>query len=102
MIIIKVYLLSVLFYFLLIEITGLIFKKRFVRNTNLISKILNDKTLQREGNLKTTLRYLIISFIPTIRLLVFIEKMILTFKPYIILQHILKEREKKNVNDKKI
>ena len=97
MIIIKAYLLSVLFYFLLIEITGLIF-----RNTNLISKILNDKTLQREGNLKTTLRYLIISFIPTIRLLIFIEKMILTFKPYIILQHILKEREKKNVNDKKI
>lgn len=99
MIIIKVYLLSVLFWFLLIEITGIMFRKRFIRNTEIIDRILEKEIKERESFLQTTLRYLIISLIPTIRVMVFITKMIITFKPKIILEYELKEREIDNVND---
>lgn len=100
MLVLKIYLLSSLFYFLLIVITGLLFRKKFLKSISLIDKILEIKETPKEGMINTTLRYLLISFIPTIRLVVFIEKMIITFKPYIIVQYVLKEREKKNVNDK--
>lgn len=102
MTIIKVYLLSVLFWFLLIEITGIMFRKRFIRNTNILDKILEDKEpTPRENWIITTLRYLVISFIPTLRVMVYITKLIITFKPKIIIEQKLKEREKQNVNDKK-
>lgn len=102
MIIIKAYLLSVLFWFLLIEITGIIFRKRFIRNTNILDKILEDKEpIPRESWIVTTLRYLVISFIPTLRVMVYITKLIITFKPKLIIEYKLKEREKQNVNDKK-
>lgn len=100
MLVLKIYLLSSLFYFLLIVITGLLFRKKFLKSVSLIDKILERKETPKEGITKTTFRYLLISFIPTVRLVVFIEKMIITFKPYIIVQYVLKEREKKNVNDK--
>lgn len=100
MLVLKIYLLSSLFYFLLIMITGLLFRKKFLKSVSLIDKILERKETPKEGIIKTTFRYLLISFIPVVRLVVFIEKMIITFKPYIIVLYVLKEREKKNVNDK--
>lgn len=100
MLVLKIYLLSSLFYFLLIVITGLLFRKKFLKSIGLTGKILEIKETPKEGMIKTTLRYLLISFIPVVRLVIFIEKMIITFKPYIIVQYVLKEREKKNVNDK--
>ena len=92
MIIIKVYLLSVLFWFLLIVITGIIFKKRFIRNTNVIRMITDEKG-PRHSTLKTTLMYLRVAFIPILRAQVFIIKMTLTFYPKIIIEIILKEME---------
>lgn len=102
MIIVIAYLSSCLFWFLLIEITGIIFRKRFIKNTNILDKILEDKEpTPRENWIITTLRYLVISFIPTLRVVVFITKLVITFKPKLIIEYKLKEREKQNVNDKK-
>ena len=97
MTIIKIYLLSVLFWFLLIEITGLIFKKRFIKNTDVI-RIITDEKGPRMGNLKSTLLYLKIAFIPFLRLKVFIIKMVLTFYPKIIIELIWEEMNKNGIN----
>ena len=97
MIIIKVYLLSVLFWFLLIEITGIIFRKRFIKNTDVIRMITDEKG-PRYSNLKTTLMYLKVCFIPILRVQVFIIKMTLTFYPKIIIEIILKEMKENGIN----
>lgn len=96
MTIIKIYLLSVLFWFLLIEITGLIFRKRFIKNTDVIRMITDEKG-PRHSNLKTTLMYLKVCFIPILRVQVFIIKMTLTFYPKIIIKIILKELNKNEI-----
>jgi hypothetical protein len=93
LLIIKIYLLSVLFWFLLIEITGLLFKKRFIRNTDIIKRLQNDNT-PRNTHLETTLLYLRVSFIPVLRIQVFLIKMIMTFFPGLLIEEILEERKR--------
>ena len=97
MLIIKIYLLSVLFWFLLIEVTGFIFKKRFIKNTDVIRMITDEKG-PRYSNLKTTLLYLKVAFIPILRVQVFVIKMVLTFYPKIIIEIILKEMEENGID----
>lgn len=80
MILLKIYLGSVLFWFLLIVITGLIFRKKFLRGTEIISAYTGEK-IEREHWLKTTLNYLFLSFIPLFRFLMFVVKMYITFAP---------------------
>lgn len=94
MIIIKIYLLTVLFWFLLIEITGIMFKKKYIKNTDIIRLLKNDNS-PRYSNLKTTLMYLKICFIPILRLQVFITKMMITFYPKIIIEEVIREMNKK-------
>ena len=96
MTIIKFYLISVLFWFLLIEITGIIFRKRFIKNTDVIRMITDEKG-PRHSTLKTTLMYLKVAFIPILRVQVFIIKMTLTFYPKIIIEIILKEMNKNEI-----
>ena len=97
MTIIKIYLISVLFWFLLIEITGIIFRKRFIKNTDVIRMITDEKG-PRHSTLKTTLMYLKVAFIPILRVQVFIIKMTLTFYPKIIIEIILKEMKENGID----
>ena len=97
MTIIKIYLISVLFWFLLIEITGIIFRKRFIKNTDVIRMITDEKG-PRHSTLKTTLMYLKFAFIPILRVQVFIIKMTLTFYPKIIIEIILKEMKENGID----
>lgn len=64
----KFYLETVLIYFLMYIATGILFKKEFIKARDKIRKELNyDSKIQ--GTIRTTITYLIISFIPFIRFL---------------------------------
>lgn len=97
MIIIKIYLASVIFYFLLLVITGVMFRRKFIDNTIRIIKSQGHEIIPREPWYITTLRYLFTSFIPVIRLICFISKMIITFNPQLVIEYNLEEN---NENDK--
>lgn len=64
----KIYLDSVIIYFVIYMSTGLLFKKNFVKARDKLRKELNDNR-KKYGVIRTTLTYLIISFIPVIRFL---------------------------------
>lgn len=62
----KIYLDSVVIYFIIYMSTGLLFKKDFIKARDRLRKELNDNS-KNYGVIRTTLDYLIISFIPVIR-----------------------------------
>lgn len=92
MIFLKIYLGSVIFWFLLIVITGLIFQKRFINGTRMILEFKGEEE-DRECWIKTTVRYLFASFVPVYRLFIFVIKMYMTFKPEMLIE-VLKEVER--------
>ena len=62
----KIYLDSVVIYFIIYMSTGLLFKKNFIKARDRLRKELNDNS-KKYGVIRTTIDYLIISFIPVIR-----------------------------------
>ena len=90
----KIYLSSVIIYFIIFIAEGLAFRKIFLKSQEKINKSQNIET-KRDSYLKTTIDYLIISFIPVIRLISFITKLFMTFYPDKCIE-IFKEKEKEN------
>ena len=74
----KFYIETVIIYFVIYIVTSIIFKKSFVEARDKLRKELN-KNDKIYGYTKTTIMYLLISFIPVIRLTTLIGKLWLTF-----------------------
>ena len=89
----KLYLSSVIIYFLIFMSEGIIFKKEFNKAQEIINKHFGEE-VKKVGYLKTTISYLLISFIPIIRLITFITKICMTIEPKKFIK--LMEESKKN------
>ena len=70
---IKFYLSTVLIYFVIYIASGILLKKQFIKARNKFRKATNDNS-KVYGYIRTTVDYLLISFIPIIRLFVLIGK----------------------------
>ena len=92
----KIYLESSIIYFVIYIITSIIFKKDFIKARDKLRKELN-KNDKIYGTIKTTFMYLLISFVPVIRLTTLIGKLWLTFDTDNFISK-AKEREDKDVH----
>ena len=92
----KFYIETVIIYFVIYIVTSIIFKKSFVKARDKLRKELN-KNDKIYGYIKTTFMYLLISFIPVIRLTTLIGKLWLTFDTDNFISK-AKEREDKDVH----
>lgn len=70
---IKFYLSTVLIYFVIYIASGILFKKQFIKARNKFRKATNDNS-KVYGYIRTTVNYLLVSFIPIIRLFVLMGK----------------------------
>lgn len=77
---IKFYLSTVAIYFMIYIASGILFKKEFRKARDKVRKELNDNS-KINGNIKTTFIYIIISFIPFIRLIGLIGKYYMILNP---------------------
>lgn len=75
----KIYLSSVLIWFLIIISFSLSTKEQFLGNVEKLEKALNIPKIKKWGYTKTTLNYLFASFVPIYRFLVLIAKINLVF-----------------------
>ena len=74
----KIYIESSIIYFVIYIVTSIIFKKDFIKARDKMRKELNNND-KIYGYTKTTIMYLLISFVPIIRLIILIGKLWLTF-----------------------
>lgn len=70
---IKFYLSTVLIYFIVYIASGILIKKQFIKARNKLKKAMNDSS-KNWGYIRTTAHYLLLSFIPVIRLFTLIAK----------------------------
>ena len=70
---IKFYLISVMIYFTIYIVSGILMKKQFIKARNKLRKETNDNS-KIYGYIRTTINYLLISFIPFVRLITLILK----------------------------
>ncbi len=90
---IKIYLISCIIYYAIFMIEGLIFRKRFIINTNILyKKFIGKEQPKREPVLKTTIRYLLISLIPIYRTIALLTKLMITFNIEMV-YNVLKNKE---------
>lgn len=69
----KFYLSTVLIYFIVYMASGILMRKQFIKARDKFRKEMNDSS-KIYGNIRTTIDYLLLSFIPLIRLLFLIGK----------------------------
>lgn len=74
----KFYLSTVLIYFMIYITSGILFRKQFIIARNKLRKATNDNS-KIYGIIKTSIIYLLISFIPVIRFLSLVGKYYLIF-----------------------
>lgn len=74
----KFYIETVIIYFVIFVISGLLLKKHFIKARNKVRKELDDKR-KIDGYFKTTITYLFISFIPVFRFAILYGKFYMTF-----------------------
>lgn len=94
---IKLYLSTVLIYFIIYITSGILTKKQFIKARDKFRKATNDNS-KLYGNISTTITYLLISFIPFIRLLILIEKYYFVFNTDTFIKKI-KGKSDSNVKD---
>ena len=70
---IKFYLITVMIYFTIYLVSGILMRKQFIKARNKLRKETNDNS-KIYGYIRTTIDYLLISFIPFIRLITLILK----------------------------
>ena len=70
---IKFYLITVMIYFAIYIVSGILMRKQFIKARNKLRKETNDNS-KIYGYIRTTIDYLLISFIPFIRLITLILK----------------------------
>lgn len=76
----KIYIDTVIIYFVIYMATGILFRKNYIKARDKIRKELNDNS-KTYGVIITTITYLIISFIPFIRLIGLIGKFLIMTDP---------------------
>lgn len=91
---IKFYLDTVIIYFIIFIAYGLLTKKQFIKVRDKLRKECNDNS-KVYGNFKTTLNYLLISFVPIVRLLSLIGRIYMIINPDVFIEK-YKEKENKN------
>lgn len=92
----KIYLTSCIIYYAIFMIEGLIFRKRFIINTNILyKKFISKEEHKREPVLKTIIRYLLISLIPIYRTIVLLTKLTITFNVEMVYNTFKKIEEEK-------
>ena len=91
---IKFYLSTVIIWFIIIMSNHIVFHKQFIKSRELIRKATNDNS-KKWGYIKTTFVYLLVSFIPIIRLFELISYHMMIANPEEMVK-IIKEREKNN------
>lgn len=92
---IKFYLSTVLIYFVIYIASGILLKKQFIKARNKFRKATNDNS-KVYGYIRTTVDYLLISFIPIIRLFGIIGKYYFVVNTD---EFIKRVKEKSNTND---
>ncbi len=70
---IKFYLITVMIYFAIYIVSGILMRKQFIKARNKLRKETNDNS-KIYGYIRTTIDYLLISFIPIVRLITLIIK----------------------------
>ena len=70
---IKFYLITVMIYFAIYIVSGILMRKQFIKARNKLRKETNDNS-KIYGYIRTTINYLLISFIPFVRLITLILK----------------------------
>jgi hypothetical protein len=70
---IKFYLITVMIYFAIYIVSGILMRKQFIKARNKLRKETNDNS-KIYGYIRTTIDYLLISFIPIVRLITLILK----------------------------
>ena len=75
---IKFYLSTVAIYFIIYIASGILFKKEYIKARDKLRKATNDNSKIR-GYFRTTINYLLLSFIPFIRLMTLIVKYYMVF-----------------------
>ena len=88
---IKFYLSTVIIWFIITMSNHIVFHKQFIKSRELIRKETNDNS-KKWGYVKTTFVYLLISFIPIIRLFELISYHMMITNPKKMIE-IIKERE---------
>ena len=92
---IKFYLSTVLIYFVIYITSGILTRKQFIKARNKLRKATNDNS-KIYGYIRTTVDYLLISFIPIIRLFGLIGKYYFVANTD---EFIKRVKEKSNTND---
>lgn len=75
---IKFYLSTVAIYFIIYIASGILFRKKYIKARDKLRKATNDNSKIR-GYFRTTIDYLLLSFIPFIRLMALIVKYYMVF-----------------------
>lgn len=75
----KLYISSVIIWFLIIVCFSLSTKKIFLENIKKYNEALNKEEVKKMGYIKTTLFYLMVSFVPVFRLLILVSKFYIVF-----------------------
>ena len=91
----KIYIDSVMIYFIIYMTTGICFRKEYVKARDKVRKELNDNS-KKYGVIRTTLLYLIISFIPVIRLIGLVGKYWMVVDPDSYVKKVKEKEEQKN------
>lgn len=89
----KIYLTSCLIWFIILMAQAILFHKEFIKARDKFRKETNTDT-KIDGYFKTTFAYLLASFIPTYRFLLFIGKFIFVFNPDKIIKNYKAQKEK--------
>lgn len=89
---IKIYIYSVVVWFVLFILTGIVFKKKFKEAQIKIRKF-TDWNEEEYGVLKTTILYLIESLIPVRRCLLFFGKLVVIFRTDVFIEFLKEKKE---------
>ena len=73
----KLYITTVIIWFIVLIDQSIVFYEPFKKAQKKIKKETNNEDIKEWGNIKTTLWYLLVSFIPFVRLIAFISKIIM-------------------------
>lgn len=79
MFILEIYIGSSITWFIIFMIFGLTTRKKFIKNVKKMEKELKLKPKKKYGMIKTTLLYLLSSFIPVYRIFVMVSKLLIVY-----------------------
>ena len=97
----KIYFDSVIIYFAVFIAEGILFRKEYLKSIEKIGKEVRDsEEIKKMGYIRTTLSYFLISFIPIMRLIILIAKVLITFNPNETIKLLKEIEERDNAREK--